>query len=155
MKDHPAFELSRNILGKLIAEKAFDEKTATEIVTEAMRREIMSRQNVKTSQIMEAEDKADYPKVSELCRVIEGDSKLVVIDPKIIKALENGQDVNNAELQQSSVRIYSYKITKLDLGNIAYYDELYKWPYSYDPDFLGYMEGIFPLLESEKTGIYL
>jgi len=150
---HPAFDTPRSVLSKLFEEKLIQNLPATEAVTEAMRREIMSDYNTKTEIIKERERKCDYPEVAKLCRVIDADTRIVVIDKAIVEALENWEKVSTLDLLRNSVQLWSRKIGSLSLETVRGHEELYKWTAPYDPDFLGYMEGVLPLVYAQEEGL--
>ena len=152
---HPAFDTPRSILSKLFDEKLIQNLSATEAVTEAMRREIMTDYNTKTEIIKERERKCDYPEVAKLCRVIDADTRIVVIDKDIVEALENWGKVPTLDLLRNSVQLWSRKISSLSLEPVLGHKELYKWTAPYDADFLGYMEGVLPLVYVQEEGLVI
>ncbi len=152
---HPAFDTSRLVLNKLFEEDLIQNLSATDAVTEAMRREIMSDYNTKTEIIKECERKCDYPEVAKLCRVIDADTRIVVIDKDIVEALEAWEKVSTLDLLRNSVQLWSQKINLLSLEPVRGHEELYKWTAPYDPDFLGYMEGVLPLVYAKEEGLII
>ena len=155
LNHHPAFDVSRDVLGRLFSEDALARCTPTEAVTEAMRREVMSGHNPKAARIKSLEKKMDYPGVASLCRVIEADTRLVVIDKRVLAALGNHEKVNPLALLRGSVQLWSAKIKDLDVQPIAGRQELYAWTKEYDPDFLGYMAGVLPLIYVRQGGFVI
>jgi CRISPR-associated endonuclease/helicase Cas3 len=149
---HPAFDVSRDVLGQLFAEGALARCTPTEAVTEAARREVMSGQNPKAGRIRSLEKKMDYPGVASLCRVIDADTRLVVVDRRIIGAIRNHEKVIPRDLLRGSVQLWTTKIKDLDVQPISGKQELYAWTMAYDPDFLGYMAGVLPLVYAKQEG---
>jgi hypothetical protein len=150
---HPSFDTSRSVLEKILKEKLIQNLSATDTVTEAMRREIMSNYSSKTEKIRESERKCDYPEVAKLCRVIDANTRIIVIDKGIVEALENYEKVSTFDLLRNSVQLWSQKITSLSLEAVRGHEELYKWQAPYDPDFLGYMEGVLPLIYAQEEGL--
>jgi hypothetical protein len=55
------------------------------------------------------------------------------------------QRVSMRELLLGSVQIWAHRIERLGLDPVAGRDEIFWWPYAYDPAFLGYMEGALRL----------
>ncbi|MDP2897557.1 MAG: CRISPR-associated protein, partial [bacterium] len=143
---NPAFETSGNVLERLTAEKRIEHASATECVTEAMRRELMSDYTTKTAVIKERERKLDYPEVDKLCRVIEADTRIVVVDKEVIAALEDGTGVSPQQLVRGSVQLYPHRVERLALELVRGHEELYKWTGCYDPELLGYMAELVPSL---------
>lgn len=104
----------------------------------------------------------EYPDVARLCQVIQSDTRTVVIDPTLIDALRARQRVSHRQLLLNSVQIWANKVIKLPIAplfpNRAKQDDsntLYMWNGAYDPDFLGYMAGVIPLLEGLQDGCFI
>jgi CRISPR-associated endonuclease/helicase Cas3 len=159
MRDNPRLETSRNVLRMLFDEKYFDTKNPTEIVSEAMRRELMSGFGdfeKMAVEIIRHEQTNDYPEVAKLCRVIDADTRLVVIASDIADALKRYEKVDHIELIRNSVQIRFFKIktTQFNSFCVAVNEqrEIYAWQGKYDGKFLGYMEAIIPLLEIDADG---
>ncbi len=151
---HPGFTLSSHILEKLFEEKRFGNDTPADIITEALRRELMSDTEEKHKRIQKMETEMDYPEVAKLYRVIASDTRLVIVDRLLIDRLENQEVVDPKEIIKKSVQLWTNNINKLSVKSLRGYENsgLYAWPYDYDPDFLGYMKGIIPLLKTELEG---
>jgi len=100
----------------------------------------------------------EYPTVSELCRVISDQSTLVIINSDLAKAIQRRDKVPRLRIVKESVRIWTNKIERkqlplsLVLGEEGDPDALYMWDAEYDPDFLGYMVGVLPILKGFKEG---
>lgn len=153
VKQHPAFKTSQRVLKELFKEDLFSQMNTTELMTEAMRRELKLDYDDKVEQIQKLENTNQYPEVAKLCKIINTDSRLVVIDEFIVKRLEGGERVSSQELIKNSVQIWISKIGNMGLANIDGYPELYKWyEDGYDSDFLGYMKAIFDLDLFKKEG---
>jgi len=151
---HPAFTLSRQILEKLFAEKRFEIDSPADLITEALRRELMSDTQEKHKRLLQMEEDMNYPEVANLYRVIAADTRFVLIDKELISKIENHKKVNPKEISQNSVQIWANKINNLSLPPLKDYTNsgIYVWCYEYDPDFLGYMKGVLPLLYTEVKG---
>jgi CRISPR-associated endonuclease/helicase Cas3 len=147
----PGTDSSRAILGEMFKQGLFQSITATQLVTEAMRREFMRNSKDLKDPILKHERLCEYPEVSQKYRVIEADTRLVVIDQNIINSLKNHQKVSFPDLIQNSVQIWSNKIKELEIEPIRGYNEIYKWTESlYEPDFLGYMKGVLPVVYAQQ-----
>ena len=100
----------------------------------------------------------EYPSVSDKCRVIEGDTRTVVIDPALADAIGRGKRVSKTELLNYSVQMWITRIEGLDLKplrppvNRSGETALYAWGYEYDTDFLGYMAGVLRLEQFLNDG---
>jgi CRISPR/Cas system-associated endonuclease/helicase Cas3 len=135
---HPAFTLSGQILEKLFDENRIETDSPADLITEALRRELMSDTNEKHKRLQKMETEMDYPEVANLYKVIAADTRFVLVDKEVISKLENHQKVDPKEINRKSVQIWANKI--------------YVWPYDYDSNFLGYMKGVIPLLETDQEG---
>ena len=155
LNHHPAFDTSRLVLKRMFEEQLIQNLSPTEAVTEAMRREIMSDYNETAETIKECEQKCDYPQVAKLYRVIDADTRIVVIDKDIIAALEKWEKVSTLDLLRNSVQLWAQKIKSLSLESIKGHEELYKWTAPYDPDFLGFMAGVLPLVYAQEEGLII
>jgi hypothetical protein len=159
MCNNPQFKTSRNVLKTLFDEKYFESKNPTEIVTEAMRRELMSDfgdfEN-KSLEIIKLEQTNDYPEVAKLCKVIDADTRLVVISTEIAEALKRYEKVDHVALIRNSVQIRFFKINSKQFNSFCLpidgHEEIYEWRGDYNEKFLGYMKAIIPLLEMDTDG---
>lgn len=151
---HPAFTVASQVLEKLFEENKVETDSPADLITEALRRELMSDTDEKHKRLIKMEDEMNYPEVANLYKVIASDTRLVIVDKSLIKKLENHQKVNPKEINRKSVQLWLNKINKLSIGFVKGYEDsgLYEWPYDYDPAFLGYMKGILPLLELGYEG---
>lgn len=150
---HPAFTVASQVLEKLFEENKVETDSPADLITEALRRELMS-DTEKHKRLIKMEDEMNYPEVETLYKVIASDTRLVIVDKSLIKKLENHQKVDPKEINRKSVQLWLNKINKLSIGFVKGYEDsgLYEWPYDYDPAFLGYMKGILPLLELGYEG---
>jgi len=162
LSQHPGFTLSRRVLDKLFDDGAVRNLTPHELAKEAMRREVTESGRNKAKEICVAESEMEYPEVAALCRVIDTDTRIVVIDPLLVKALRGGERVGYRELLRNSVQIWARKIDQLPVAPILVSqtrrhdsNALYEWKAGYDPDFLGYMSGLIPLLEGLQQGCFI
>jgi hypothetical protein len=90
--------------------------------------------------------------VAKLTRLITADTRLVVIDAGLIKAVREGCRVDHRELVARSVQLWFTKVNQLSLTQIGHGQELYAWEYEYDPKFLGIMAGILKLSQIDRDG---
>ena len=149
LPDNPMFQVSQEVLLSMFEHQKVDPIYSTE----AIRREIQ-RDSIKEESdlLKDTETKMDYPLVAKLSRVINTDTKIVVIDPELVNLLEQNIPVSRLDITKKSVQIWAYKLEKLNLTKpIKNQDELLAWTGGYDAEFLGYMAGILPLIELDKT----
>jgi CRISPR-associated endonuclease/helicase Cas3 len=143
IKIHPGFKTSQKVFKQLLESNLFDKLTITELITETMMRELKEDYNEKTETIQKCERNHQYPEVADTCKIINSDTRLVVMDPKVVKMLENGIKISSIQLIKNSVQIWATKINELGLVPIYGCQEMYRWfDNGYDPEFLGYMKAI-------------
>lgn len=158
LNKHPLFEVSRAVLDQMFDEKIFDAMSSDEATTEAIFRELGKTGTLQKSMlIQEYEDKQEYKKVELLTKVIDADTRTVIIPSTITHKLENGEKISSIDILQNSVQLWSKKISQLGLQEVRYHPELFHWgTFPYDPDFLGYMEGLLPMVyeyEDDEYGL--
>ena len=139
---HPGAAVSADVLHGLFCDDTLNLEAPSDVVTLAMKRELKAYGGLPCDQLHKAESERDYPKVKELGRVIDADTRFIVVDPIIKKLLNKRVPVSFKELLQGSIQLWASKIGKLCLEPMHGHKELYTWNDSYDPDFLGIMNGI-------------
>lgn len=151
-----AMTISRQALDRFTTDE-LNHMHPAELATCAMRREWTSGAEKKAKELIKLERGMEYPSVSKECRVIEADTRTVIIDEPLAEALRKGEKVSRLEVMRYSVQIWARKIDRLRLEpltrNASSSDSnIYLWPYGYDPDFLGYMKGVLKLEEFISAG---
>lgn len=152
LPSHPAFQASQEVLNELFKEGTVELRTSTEAIRREIQRETIKKRSDK---LKDAEKKMNYPEVSKLCRLIDSNTRVVVIDAEIVAALERREKVNYSELVKHSVQIWAHKLERLPVKEIRGSNELLAWAGDYDAEFLGYMAGAIPLLEAQETGVMI
>lgn len=156
LKQHPAAAAGADVLEKLFAEGRLNgDVDPAAVVTLAMRREMKRQSELLSDHLGTAERDCRYPDVNSLGRIIEADTRLVVVDPALRKRVESREKISTRELLAGSVQIWARKISALKLEQIDGRRELYWWPYDYDAGFLGYMAGVLDLLEKERDVVII
>ncbi len=153
---NPVMTISRQALDRFALDE-LNHMPPAELATTAMRREWTSGAEEKAQQLIKDENRMEYPSVSKEIRVIDTDTRTVIIDKSLAEAIRNHEKVSRIELSRYSVQIWASKIDKLALEPITRNrqssdSELYFWSYDYDPDFLGYMEGVLKMEDFIKSG---
>lgn len=148
---HPAARKPASILGRLLRDGrfAFEKETPADLVTAAMREEI---RDLNDDKLGKAERERDYPEVAKAGRVIDADTRLVIVKCALQHRLQAGGHVDFRELLLGSVQIWATAIERLALEPIPRHNELYAWQYEYDDDFLGYMAGVLKLKDFQAQG---
>jgi CRISPR-associated endonuclease/helicase Cas3 len=155
-RPNPAVSISRQALDRFTLEDLNGMHPA-KLATRAMKLEWTSGAEERAKQLIKDEKGMEYPSVSRQCRVIDTDTRTVIIDPSLAEAVRNGEAVSRVELVRYSVQLWASRIDKLALEPLAFRNPslnagLYYWPYEYDGDFLGYMKGVLKLEEFISSG---
>ena len=157
LNKHPAFDVSRTVLDEMFEEGLLNDLSPAELASESVRREL-NKIDVcdKAGKIRDVEKRQEYREVARLCRIIDADTRVVVVTPSVVKKINNREKVASVELLRNSVQLWSNKIAKLDLIPFAQYEEIYSLgSYTYDPEFLGYMEGLLPLVYQDEEALII
>ncbi|WP_147820339.1 CRISPR-associated helicase/endonuclease Cas3 [Salidesulfovibrio onnuriiensis] len=80
----------------------------------------------------------EFKEVQRRFRIIDSDTRMVVIDRPTVESLQQGRHVSKSTLQDVSVQIWSNQIEKLPVQDVDGYPDLYVWNGAYD-EFLGYL----------------
>lgn len=139
---HPAAAVSSDVLRYFMHRDMLNTGSPADVVTQAMREELSNLGGLGVDLLLKAERERDYPTVKKLGRVIEADTRLVVVDPELTKLLRAHAHVDFRALLSGSVQLWSKKISKLDLEPLFPGSDIFVWTDTYDPDFLGYMSGV-------------
>jgi CRISPR-associated endonuclease/helicase Cas3 len=151
--EHPSFRDSRRVLEEMLAEGLDAWPSPADAATEALRRElIVGGVAAKADELLRAERLRNFPSVAQLYRVIEADTHLVVVDPGLVQDLERGRACCPRDLLLASVQLWSRQIERLALRPLHRHPEIYRWDAPYEPEFLGYMAGVLPLLDAAHGG---
>jgi len=149
-RENPTITISKRALG-YFADDELNTEESSFLSTKAMQREWTAGADRKARELVKLEQSMEYPSVAKACRVIEADTRTVLIDQTLVNAIRNGRSVSKIEIMQYSVQIWAHKIEKLALEPIIPFTEavsansMYSWVYDYDADFLGYMAGVLKL----------
>lgn len=143
LKAHPAAKIPADILARLFEQGKFGGQIdPAEVVTLAMRMEMRQRSSgYRIDLLVDAENERRYPDVAAQGRVIDADTRLVVVDPMLRDRLVERGKVTMQDLLASSVQIWATRTGHLGLDPLPGREEIFWWPHAYDPNFLGYMAG--------------
>ncbi|HOG17889.1 MAG TPA: DEAD/DEAH box helicase [Syntrophales bacterium] len=147
---HPAASGSSDILRDLMGKNMLNTHSPADIVTLAMTE--LRRQGSLSNDFLKAESERDYPRVNELGKVIDADTRFVIVDPHLRCLIEDRRPVNFKTLLDGSVQLWAQKIEKLRLDKLPGRGEIYVWNYDYEPDFLGYMKGVLKMEDFISSG---
>ncbi len=139
---HPAAGVSADVLRRMMAAHALSNGNPSDVVTTAMHEELSDRAGLGADRLGREESARNFPAVEKLGRVIDADTRLVVVDAHLKQRLTDRQAVGAAELLRGSVQLWASKIDQLGLQPIAGRDGVYAWDLAYEPDFLGCMAGV-------------
>lgn len=159
LSQHPGFTVPRRVLNGLFDSGEVNDSDPSDLAKKAMRREVTAADEKRARELIAAEVEMEYPTVSNLFRVIEADTRTIVINRDLAEAIRKGERVDRRQLLRESVQMWVYRIEQLAVEPILPHrdeaDQLYVWTDEYDPDFLGYMAGVLPFLEGLKDGIFV
>lgn len=155
-RDNPSLTISCRALD-YVSINELNTMAPHQLATVAMSREWTSGAEEKARQLIAHEDGMEYPNVSKECHVIDADTRTVLIDRCLAEAIRRGDKMSKTEIIKYSVQIWAHKITKLALEPViddsrSLESGMYLWNYEYDPDFLGYMQGVLKLDEFIASG---
>jgi CRISPR-associated endonuclease/helicase Cas3 len=152
LNKHLAAEAPADILAEFFGNRMFDgEIDPAAIVTLAMRKEMKRGGPASSNSLCAAETARRYPEVAGLGRVINADTRLVIVDLRLRDRVVDRDQSSMRDLLSGSVQIWANKIEQLGLERLRGRDEIFWWPHAYDGEFLGYMEGAL-YLQSVRAG---
>ncbi|MHB0990877.1 MAG: PIN domain-containing protein [Burkholderiales bacterium] len=125
--------------------------------TLAMKMEFKAATQIKALEPVRAEKEFDYPKVAELCRVIQSDTRTVLVNRELAAKVRMDIPVPSSEIVRHSVQVYPPKIANLGFEPVLFGSkELYVLPesWTYDPECYGYMTEWLALQEIQIAGGY-
>lgn len=151
-KQHPQFDQTRPVVEEVFAKQMWKEDPAS-LTTYALEQEFKRHpQERKIADLHTLEKCGDYPEVAKSAKLIDSDTRFVVIDRMLAERIRSGEKVGRHELQQLSVQLWAYKINQFRLEELGYGEEIYEWPYTYDSKFLGIMAGVLELEDIDEEG---
>ena len=140
-----ALSASKHALGELFDAGLISALKPTDLETvclQALRMEFKTKQQNVALEAVQFENNLDYPEVSKKCRVIDSDTRTVLIDRAMAKRICMGYPVMREELVLHSVQMYPQKIEKLGIERVVSgSDDLFVLPegWRYDTECFGYM----------------
>lgn len=161
LTQNPALELPRRAVRQMFESEQMNALPSGDLAKLALQRELTEQGKEDAEALKMAENAMDYPRVGELCRVIKTDTRLIVVSKPIADLIRSRKRVQSQELLRHSVQMWTQKIAKGGLpiellrGSEGEPDAIYYWLAPYDPDFLGYMAGALPILETVKSGEFI
>ncbi|WP_242833482.1 CRISPR-associated helicase/endonuclease Cas3 [Desulfosporosinus youngiae] len=149
LKFNPGLKDSATVLKGYFEE---DKAIAPELSTQSLADEIaLYGRSKKHENLVTDEKLRNFREVERNFKVIDSDTRLVVVDLAVAKRLQYGK-VDWQELQKVSVQIAKYKLDELRTPVIM--DHIYRWNLEYD-DFLGYMASIVKLKKYRGEAIII
>lgn len=139
---HPAAKVSADLLRGFMDGDELNRHKAADVVTRAMREELAAVGGLASDPLLKAEAGRNYPEAKQHGRVIDTDTRLVVVDQRLKKRLVEHRPVGFGTLLRGSVQLWASKIDKLRLELLPGRRDIYAWNNAYEPDFLGYMAGV-------------
>ena len=158
--DNHALELSKRTLGELFAADLIAPEVPADLARicfNAMKMEFKVGTQIKALEPVLSERDMDYPKLAELCRVIQSDTRTVLVDRELAAKVRLGIPVPASEIVRHSVQVYPHKIANLGFEPvISGSEELFVLPesWAYDPECYGYMAEWLVLQDARIAGGY-
>ncbi|MDQ2950183.1 MAG: hypothetical protein M3Y27_30305 [Acidobacteriota bacterium] len=152
---HPAFEDSRKVLRYLFDHDLIGELSPDQLITKAMEMEASLYVSKEACELCKYENALNFPEVASRYQVIDSATLTVVIDPDCAESLRFGRRVPPGELVRNSVQLWSTRVRDLALPQIEGHEELYRWDRDYDPDLLGYMVSVLPMIYANRDSFYM
>lgn len=149
LKINPAMKGSAAVLRQYFER---GETIVPELSTQSIQEEIaLYGLSGKHKKLIINEELMNFPWIEEEYKVIDTDTRIVVVDSHIMDKVRRAQ-INWRDLQKVSVQIAKYKLDELRTPLVM--DNIYGWNLDYD-DFLGYMAGIVKLKKLEGKGLII
>jgi CRISPR/Cas system-associated endonuclease/helicase Cas3 len=144
---NPELQISRNILQRYFE---IGTQITPDLCTESINKEIKEKGvSSQFEKLLSCEQSLRFPNVEQTFKVINTDTKLVIVDKKIIESIKDYNKVSWQDIQNHSVRIYGYNLDRYSIEPIL--SGTYQWILKYD-DFLGIMAGALPVIRAEGGG---
>ena len=144
--DNPNLGESKKALERLFANNWIDPATPCDlssICLAAMKSEFgFGTQQRALSKVLLEKVDTNYPEVAEECRVIETDTRTVLVDQQLVSRLRvSGEKVSPLEIMRHSVQMSHQKITGFAIEPVYPDSDIFCLPenWKYDPEFLGFM----------------
>jgi len=138
---NPGLKEASSVLQKYFND---NKQIAPELTTEAITLEIRTGGVSSVfKELIKYENNWQFPCVEKNFKVINSDTRLVLVNEEFIAKIKNYEKVSWQEIQQNSVRIYGHNLEKYAVEELI--EGLYYWPLGYD-NFLGIMQGALPLI---------
>lgn len=148
LPDNPSLVIPQRVLRHFLDDGVFNAESAADLALAAMLEEMTEGGRLRAKELVDFEMGRRYPEVTRLCRVINDDTRLVVISPDVADRIRSDLPVSFSELIAASVRMWHHRVSGSRLpvevlkGDPASPNAIFGWRGTYDPEFLGYMAGL-------------
>ncbi len=151
LKYHPMLEDSAWVLEQLFQNP---KQISSENCTRALDLEIKRAGQLShhATELCTAEAALNFETVDKGFKLIDSDTRLVVIDKELVLRLEQWEKVSWREIQSCSVQLWAYRIQDLALAPIRGHDGLFQWGDNQYDAFLGCMAGILKNEQFKTAG---
>ena len=156
---HPAASQSAGIVREMMTQGRLDvigkDNDLSQVVSDAMAEEIKRHGGLGDDPLQRAERTRHYPDVAKHGRVIDADTRLVVVEETLKERLARFEPVGFRDLLNGSVQLWAHKIKNLGIEAVPHYKkELYFWNDRYDASFLGVMDGVLNMQDGTRGGCH-
>jgi CRISPR-associated endonuclease/helicase Cas3 len=151
LKDHHMLKKLPCVKDSTIVLKEFlltNQPISPLLCTEALKREIRLSSGFEQT-IMADENQMRFPQVEDKFRIIDADTRVVIVSRQLADDLENFSSINWQDIQRNSVQIWKYRLQELSVPEVEGRPHIYKWQYPYD-DFIGYMAGVLSIESTQN-----
>ncbi|UAA40148.1 DEAD/DEAH box helicase [Paraneptunicella aestuarii] len=144
LNHHPGFKEAQKVLCQLWDELCAVGNDLSKLSTRAITRELNHGLIEKSEALLLSDNDRNFQTVMDDFKVINTDTRIVIVDSELANKIECGVPVSWREVQKKSVQMWANKISKFNgfLSPINSKDELYYWNSKYDGKFLGFMAGV-------------
>ncbi len=151
---HPAMKETAKILDELLAEGAFRSTGPSGLLSLEFQRALKGKLVERAEKLKRMDKDSDFPGVRKEFRVIDADTRMIIVEPSLAVQMERGDRVSFPEVTLHSVQVYASKISKLPCRELLRRgrgeagaaspisdgaNKIFIWEGEYDPGFLGYM----------------
>lgn len=144
LPDNPTLEVPQRALWQLLQKPNFNVAAPGALALDAMQLQFTQGDADRAEALRQVEQMMRYPEGEKMCRVIDQDTRIVVIEQSLADLIENGEDVPTREFLKDSVQIWGRKLDKLPVSILKKgrhpSETVYRWNGDYSAGFLGYME---------------
>jgi CRISPR-associated endonuclease/helicase Cas3 len=148
---HPEYKHSRPVVEEVFRNNGWA-LSPGDVATYALAEEFKRASGHEAiSRLRKAERVGCYPEVAHLARLIQTDTRLVMIGESVVARVK-ARTATAQDIREHSVQLWGDRIRSLALREVLPGSEMYLWPYEYDSDLIGVMSGILGQKAIDRRG---